>query len=56
MDKRLLAIGDIHGCYDHLLELVENKINLRKEDRLVFMGDYIDRGKNIRIVGLTSFP
>lgn len=42
--KRLFAIGDIHGCFDSLQELVENKIQLVKDDKLVLLGDYIDRG------------
>jgi serine/threonine protein phosphatase 1 len=41
---RLFAIGDIHGCFDSLKELVENKIQLNKNDTLVLLGDYIDRG------------
>jgi len=41
---RLFAIGDIHGCFDSLEELVENKIQLNKNDTLVLLGDYIDRG------------
>ncbi len=44
MNKRLFAIGDIHGCFDSLKELVENKIQLQKVDKLVLLGDYIDRG------------
>ena len=50
MDKRLLAIGDIHGCYDQFVGLVEKKIRLRKDDRLVLLGDYIDRGNKSREV------
>jgi serine/threonine protein phosphatase 1 len=50
MDKRLLAIGDIHGCYDQFIELVEKNIRLRKDDRLVLLGDYIDRGTKSREV------
>lgn len=46
--KRLFAIGDIHGCLDSLKELVENKIQLDKDDKLVLLGDYIDRGDKIR--------
>ena len=42
--KRIFAIGDIHGCFDFLKELVENKIQLDKDDKLVLLGDYIDRG------------
>ncbi len=44
MNKRLFAIGDIHGCFDALKELVENKIQLQKDDKLILLGDYIDRG------------
>ncbi len=44
MNRRLFAIGDIHGCFDSLKELVENKIQLQKNDKLILLGDYIDRG------------
>ena len=50
MGERLFAIGDIHGCFDSLRELIENKIAIRKSDRLVFLGDYIDRGNQSREV------
>lgn len=42
--KRLFAIGDIHGCFDSLQQLIENEIQLNKGDKLVLLGDYIDRG------------
>ncbi|WP_075591257.1 metallophosphoesterase family protein [Labilibacter marinus] len=48
--KRLFAIGDIHGCFDSLLELVENQIQLDKNDKLVLLGDYIDRGNKSKEV------
>ena len=44
MSERLIAIGDIHGCIDPFRELVENRLKIRKNDRLVLLGDYIDRG------------
>lgn len=44
MNSRIFAIGDIHGCYDSFRELVENKINLEVKDKLILLGDYIDRG------------
>lgn len=40
---RLIAIGDIHGCLRELKELLEI-IKPTPDDRLIFMGDYIDRG------------
>lgn len=44
MNKRLLAISDIHGCYDKLIEIL-NKVNYDpKKDQLILCGDYADRG------------
>jgi serine/threonine protein phosphatase 1 len=40
---RCYIIGDIHGCVKELARLVE-ALPLKKRDRLVFLGDYIDRG------------
>lgn len=37
-------IPDIHGCYLTLKLLVESKLQVSKNDRLYFLGDYIDRG------------
>ena len=50
MPNRLFAIGDIHGCFDPLRELVENQIHLAKTDTLVLLGDYIDRGPQSKAV------
>jgi serine/threonine protein phosphatase 1 len=44
--KRIFAIGDIHGCFDKLRDLVEMIPIDWANDRLVFIGDYIDRGDN----------
>jgi serine/threonine protein phosphatase 1 len=44
---RTLAIGDIHGCLtalDALLEIVE----LRPDDQIITLGDYVDRGPDSR--------
>src|SRR6185503_6653865 len=44
MKDRTLVIGDVHGCLDELRELLE-RVRFRKgEDRLVFVGDLMDRG------------
>lgn len=42
--KRLI-IGDIHGCYDELMQLVE-KANLSESDEVIALGDIVDRGPN----------
>ncbi len=48
--NRLFAIGDIHGCFQPLKTLVEDKIGLNKSDTLVLLGDYIDRGPQVKEV------
>lgn len=48
--NRLFAIGDIHGCFRPFYDLVINEIRLRKTDRLILLGDYIDRGTESREV------
>jgi predicted phosphodiesterase len=42
--ERIIAIGDIHGQLARLEGLIE-RIAPSDEDRLVFLGDYIDRGE-----------
>lgn len=42
--ERTIIVGDVHGCIDELNELIE-KISYNKEkDRLILLGDLIDRG------------
>jgi len=48
--SRLFAISDIHGCYKPFYELVVKTIKLNKSDRLILLGDYIDRGYESREV------
>ena len=48
MTGRLLAIGDIHGC-NHKLQRLLARIDLDPNaDKLVFIGDFIDRGPDVR--------
>jgi serine/threonine protein phosphatase 1 len=44
---RTLAIGDIHGCQTALTRLLR-EVGPKLDDRLVFLGDYIDRGPDSR--------
>lgn len=46
---RKFVIGDIHGCCQALKDLIE-KIDPQEEDILIFLGDYIDRGKDSKEV------
>lgn len=38
------AVGDIHGCLDKALRLLDRLNYDPAADRLIFLGDYIDRG------------
>ena len=50
MDNRLFAIGDIHGCFNSFKKLMEEKIQITKSDKVVLLGDYIDRGSQSKEV------
>nr|MBF0221278.1 serine/threonine protein phosphatase [Desulfobulbaceae bacterium] len=43
-------IGDIHGCNDVLLRLLDKIGPIPADARIVFLGDYIDRGPQSREV------
>ncbi|MCC8126129.1 MAG: serine/threonine protein phosphatase [Clostridiales bacterium] len=53
---RNLIIGDVHACFDELEGLL-NRVNLnKKEDRLLFVGDLMDRGpKSYEVLSLVKF-
>jgi len=44
MMRRTIVVGDVHGCVDELRELLERVRFRRAEDRLVLLGDLMDRG------------
>jgi serine/threonine protein phosphatase 1 len=48
--ERIIAIGDIHGCFGLLMSLMEDIDFKPGKDLLVFLGDYIDRGSQSREV------
>jgi serine/threonine protein phosphatase 1 len=41
--SRTIVVGDIHGCYDELMELIE-KVDLGDDDRVISVGDLITKG------------
>lgn len=49
MSGRTLIISDLHGMYDELLRVLD-AVSCTDSDRLVFIGDYIDRGAQSREV------
>ncbi len=42
---RTIAIGDIHGCDEALIHLLD-KIKPQPDDLIIGLGDYVDRGPN----------
>ena len=52
MAGRRIVVGDIHGCYDELMELLE-KIGIGDDDRVFSVGDLITKGpKNKEVMDL----
>lgn len=52
MNGRLIAIGDIHGCHAEFAELLD-RLALAKDDRLILLGDLINRGPDsIKVIDL----
>ncbi|HVR39706.1 MAG TPA: metallophosphoesterase [Thermoanaerobaculia bacterium] len=43
VDKRLIVIGDVHGCYDELVELLD-RVKPRERDVVVSVGDMVRKG------------
>jgi hypothetical protein len=43
MAGRRIVVGDLHGCYDELMELLE-KIGIGDDDRVICVGDLITKG------------
>ncbi len=43
MGRRTIFIGDVHSCLDELHHLVE-KLAINKSDRVIMLGDLINRG------------
>ncbi|MDD5723325.1 MAG: metallophosphoesterase family protein [Syntrophales bacterium] len=50
---KIFAIGDIHGCLSKLEALIPQMEIRNRDDTLVFIGDYIDRGPDSR--GVVDF-
>jgi serine/threonine protein phosphatase 1 len=42
------AIGDVHGCVNSLIKLIEVQLKLTKDDTLYFLGDLVNKGPDSR--------
>jgi diadenosine tetraphosphatase ApaH/serine/threonine PP2A family protein phosphatase len=52
MSRRVIAVGDIHGCAREFEALIE-KLKLTDDDRLVLLGDLVNRGPDsARVIAL----
>jgi hypothetical protein len=52
MKPRTIVVGDLHGCYDELKDLLK-KVDFSEEDQLVCVGDLITKGpKNKEVLEL----
>lgn len=49
---RLILVGDVHGCLKELRQLME-RIEPAVEDRIIFIGDLIDKGPDS--IGVVRF-
>jgi hypothetical protein len=49
MASRTIVVGDIHGCYDELMNLMD-KVELQKSDRVISVGDLVAKGPKTREV------
>jgi len=45
-EEKIFVIGDVHGCLEMLKRLIDKIEWNPANDRLIFIGDYIDRGEN----------
>lgn len=52
MESRTIVVGDIHGCFDELMDLLD-KLDFGASDRIVSVGDLITKGpKNGEVLEL----
>lgn len=42
--NKIVFVGDIHGCYNTLMQYPDFKEGLKDDTCYIFLGDYIDRG------------
>lgn len=53
MISRTILVSDVHGCLEELQELLDAAVYCEDADRLIFLGDLLDRGPDP--VGVVRF-
>jgi len=54
MNERIIAIGDIHGCYAEFAELLE-RVGIERVDKLILLGDLVNRGPDsLKVIDLAK--
>ena len=49
--SKIVFIGDIHGCYDTLMQYPDFKDGLKDDVEYIFCGDFVDRGnQNVEVL------
>ena len=41
------VIGDVHGCYDEMMALLEKIEQMDEDAQIIFVGDFVDRGPKV---------
>ena len=44
VDGNVVVLGDIHGQYFDLVEVLRKQKMARTDKKFLFLGDYVDRG------------
>ena len=53
--SKIVFIGDIHGCYDTLMQYPDFKDGLKDDVEYIFLGDFIDRGnQNVEVLNFIN--
>lgn len=53
--SKIVFIGDIHGCYDTLMQYLDFKDGLKDDVEYIFLGDFIDRGnQNVEVLNFIN--
>jgi Icc-related predicted phosphoesterase len=51
--RRTIIVGDVHGCYDELCELLDKVAYCKECDTLIFAGDLVNKGpQSVNVVRL----